>query len=77
MLAFTFEKKEKYHPTNYLVENEEYIVLLAEKSITGVSDLITYYLYDCRSRVCEFDPGQAHTFMEIDREILYTVILLI
>ena len=33
---------------------------------------------DCRSRGCEFDPGPArsHTFVEIDHEIISTVILL-
>ena len=31
---------------------------------------------ECRSRGCEFDPGRSHTFMEIDHEIISTVILL-
>ena len=31
---------------------------------------------DCRSRGHEFDPGRSHTFMEIDHEIISTVILL-
>ena len=31
---------------------------------------------DCRSRGCEFDPTQSHTFMEIDHEIISSVILL-
>ena len=30
----------------------------------------------CRSRGCEFDPGRYHTFVEIDHEIISTVILL-
>ena len=29
---------------------------------------------DCRSRGREFDPGQSHTFVEIDNEIFSTVI---
>ena len=35
---------------------------------TGVSD--------CRSRGCEFDPCPYHTFVEIDHEIISTVVLL-
>ena len=31
---------------------------------------------DCRSRGREFDPGTVHTFVEIDHEIISTVILL-
>ena len=31
---------------------------------------------DCRSRGREFDPGRSHTFVEIDHEIISTVILL-
>ena len=31
---------------------------------------------DCRSRGREFDPGRYHTFVEIDHEIISTVILL-
>ena len=31
---------------------------------------------DCRSRGREFDPAQSHTFVEIDHEIISTVILL-
>ena len=31
---------------------------------------------DCRSRGREFDHGLSHTFVEIDREIISTVILL-
>ena len=31
---------------------------------------------DCRSRGREFDPGQIHTFSEIDHEIISMVILL-
>ena len=31
---------------------------------------------DCRSRGREFDPGWSHTFVEIDHEIISTVILL-
>ena len=31
---------------------------------------------DCRSRGGKFDPGPAHTFLEIDHEIISTVILL-
>ena len=31
---------------------------------------------DCRSRGREFDPGPAHTFVEIDHEMISTVILL-
>ena len=31
---------------------------------------------DCRSRGCEFDPGRSLTFVEIDHEIIATVILL-
>ena len=31
---------------------------------------------DCRSRGREFDLGRSHTFVEIDREIISTVILL-
>ena len=31
---------------------------------------------DCRSRGCEFDPGPVLTFVEIDHEIISTVILL-
>ena len=31
---------------------------------------------DCRSRGREFDPGLSHTFVEIDYEIISTVILL-
>ena len=31
---------------------------------------------DCRSRGREFDPGPAHTFEEIDHEIISLVILL-
>ena len=31
---------------------------------------------DCRSRGQEFDPVLSHTFVEIDREIISTVILL-
>ena len=31
---------------------------------------------DCRSRGREFDPGQVHTFVEIDHEMISTVILL-
>ena len=31
---------------------------------------------DCRSRGHEFDPVQSHTFMEIDHEMISTVILL-
>ena len=34
------------------------------------------YVSNCRSRGCEFDPGQAHTFMEIYHEIISTFILL-
>ena len=30
---------------------------------------------DCRSRGHEFDPGRSHTFVEIDHEIIFTVIL--
>ena len=30
---------------------------------------------DCRSRGCEFDPGLVYTFLEIDLEIISTVIL--
>ena len=29
----------------------------------------------CRCRGCEFDAGLAHTFVEIDHEIIYTTIL--
>ena len=32
---------------------------------------------DCRSRGREFDPGRYHTFVEIDHEIISTVILLL
>ena len=32
---------------------------------------------DCRSRGREFDPGPVHTFVEIDHEIIFTVILLL
>ena len=31
---------------------------------------------DCRSRGREFDPGRSHTFVEIDHEMISTVILL-
>ena len=31
---------------------------------------------DCRSRGREFDPARYHTFVEIDHEIISTVILL-
>ena len=31
---------------------------------------------DCRSRGREFDPSPVHTFVEIDHEIISTVILL-
>ena len=31
---------------------------------------------DCRSRGRKFDPGPAHTFVEIDHEIISTAILL-
>ena len=31
---------------------------------------------DCRSRGREFDPGRSHTLVEIDHEIISTVILL-
>ena len=31
---------------------------------------------DCKSRGREFDPGRSHTFVEIDHEIISTVILL-
>ena len=31
---------------------------------------------DCRSRGLKFDPAQSHTFMEIEREIISTAILL-
>ena len=31
---------------------------------------------DCRFRGREFDPGWSHTFVEIDHEIISTVILL-
>ena len=31
---------------------------------------------DCRSRGRKFDPTQSHTFVEIDHEIISTVILL-
>ena len=31
---------------------------------------------DCRSRGRKFDPGPVHTFVEIDHEIISTVILL-
>ena len=30
----------------------------------------------CRSRGCEFDPARSHTFVEIDHDIIHTVILL-
>ena len=32
---------------------------------------------DCRSRVCEFDPARPYTFVGIDNEIFYMVILLL
>ena len=32
---------------------------------------------DCRSRGREFDPGPVHTFVEIDHEMISTVILLL
>ena len=31
---------------------------------------------DCRSRGRKFDPAKSHTFMEIDRKIISTVLLL-
>ena len=31
---------------------------------------------DCRSRGCKFIPARYHTFVEIDHEIISTVILL-
>ena len=31
---------------------------------------------DCRSSDHEFDPGRSHTFVEIDHEMISTVILL-
>ena len=31
---------------------------------------------DCRSRGREFNPGRSHTFVEIDHEIISSVILL-
>ena len=31
---------------------------------------------DCRSRECEFDPGQVPYFVEIDHEIISTAVLL-
>ena len=34
------------------------------------------YMSDCRSRGREFDPTRTHTFVEIDHEIISTVILL-
>ena len=34
------------------------------------------YVSDCRSRVCEFDPGPVPYFVEIDHEIISTTILL-
>ena len=34
------------------------------------------YEADCRSRGREFDPAKSHTFVEIDHEIISTVILL-
>ena len=34
------------------------------------------YVSDCRSRGRKFDPTQPHTFVEIDREIICTTILL-
>ena len=34
------------------------------------------YMSDCRFRGREFDPGQVHTFVEIDHEIISMAILL-
>ena len=33
--------------------------------------------FDCRSRDSKFDPAKSHTFVEIDHEIISTVILLL
>ena len=44
---------------------------------SAVSNVSGYKcMSDCRSRGREFDPGPVHTFVEIDHEIISTVILL-
>ena len=45
--------------------------------LSAVDNLSDYrYLSGCRSRGREFDPGPAHTLVEIDHKLISTAILL-
>ena len=45
-------------------------------TVGNVSGFRCVGVSDCRSSGCEFNPGRSHTFVEIDYELISTVILL-
>ena len=58
--------------SNYNLRNSNNI-----RSHSAVGNVSAYRcVCDCRSRDREFDPAWSHTFVEIDHEIISTVILL-
>ena len=53
------------------------MIIDLEKNTTYQAHSPVSRVSDCRTRGHEFDPARSHTFVEIGREIISTVILLL
>ena len=62
-------------PTNF---NLPFLTIIRTKWLSSAVGNVSDYLCesDCRSRGHKFDPGHSNTFLEIDHEIVSSVILL-